>query len=565
MATFARPNLLGIIRSCRKASCFVGISSLIALLLLYVELTYPLIIARLIDGGSSTEPIKKSVIILSCLLAIRAIASAFQSFLLEISGSEYIGAIRLRTVRNSVGAPFAVAMRRVSDEVVSIVVNDTAALRQVLSTGIGTTLYEVIKLLCAATIMMHLNARLGVIMLVAAPITTLSWRSIVPKLSSQSESIQAHISKLGAALGEVWRNFIAVKSYGCEIAEAQRIGVEIGAVVDAERHLARSRTGLDALTDLLSSGSLVVLLGAGVWQIRAHELTSGILIAFIFYAQHVNHSMSGLAKIVKDAATALGASRSVEALLHESALVKQETPSAGKVTDLDAIKRSVSVDFHDVSFSYGAKRVLERLSLSVGAGEWVVLEGPNGVGKTTILNLVMTLMPPDSGEIKIDGMNTKILPPEYVRRLVSYVPQHPYLLNRSIRENLLIGRADATADDLEMAIDAVGLKEYVENLQCGINTIIGEAGLKLSGGERQKLMIARAWLRQSPLLVLDEPSNNLDRESVKDLKERLSRAFAGRTVVISTHDESLLELANRVVSLNHRISPNENGYQYACR
>ncbi|HEU0249282.1 MAG TPA: thiol reductant ABC exporter subunit CydD [Solirubrobacteraceae bacterium] len=229
-----------------------------------------------------------------------------------------------------------------------------------------------------------------------------------------------------------------------------------------------------------------------------------------------------------------------------------EKPSApyGTCTDIpDPATTALSVE--DLHFTYPDRneRALEHVSLTIEPGETLALAGPSGCGKSTLLAVLLGFLVPDSGSARVGDVEIAALDPDAWRRRIAWVPQRPHLFARSIAENVRLGRGDASQEEVSAAIAAAGLADVVEGLPDGLATVLGEHGAGLSAGERQRLALARAFLRDSPLLLLDEPTANLDWHTEQEVLETVARLAHGRTVLLVAHRPALLELADRVLRL----------------
>lgn len=232
------------------------------------------------------------------------------------------------------------------------------------------------------------------------------------------------------------------------------------------------------------------------------------------------------------------------------AVLEQPLAARGTSTDIpDPAVADLVIDGLRVSYPGRGEAALEDVSLTVQAGEVLALVGPSGCGKSTLLGVLLGLVAPAHGSVRIGGRDLAELDPDAWRAKLAWVPQRPHLLATSIAENVRISRGDASTEEVLAAITAAGLAEVVAKLPQGIHTVLGDHGAGLSAGERQRLALARAFLRDSPLLLLDEPTANLDGETEHEVLESVRRLSEGRTVVLVAHRPALLTLADRVLSL----------------
>jgi len=244
----------------------------------------------------------------------------------------------------------------------------------------------------------------------------------------------------------------------------------------------------------------------------------------------------------------LPASREIFALLDTA----PEVVEAAAPVPVASIKHPPGLRFEDISFGYAerSERALDGFSLSVAPGERVALVGRSGAGKTTIVSLLLRFFELEHGRILIGGRDIRELALTELRGLVGVVAQDTYLFHGSVRDNLLLGRADASAEQLEAAARAARAHEFICALPDGYDTVVGERGLKLSGGERQRIAIARALLKDAPILVLDEPTSSVDAANEAEIQRALDELTRGRTTLLIAHRLSTVRDADRIVVLD---------------
>ena len=235
------------------------------------------------------------------------------------------------------------------------------------------------------------------------------------------------------------------------------------------------------------------------------------------------------------------------------AVLEAPAPPRGTRTDFpDPALAGLTVEGLRVSYPGRSEPALDGLSLTVNEGEVLALVGPSGCGKSTLLSVLLGLVTPELGSVRVGGVDLAELDLDAWRARLAWVPQRPHLFKASIAQNVRLGRPGASTDEVRAAIEAAGLTDAVRKLPAGLDTVLGERGAGLSAGERQRVALARAFLRDAPLLLLDEPTANLDGETEREIVRTIGRLAEGRTVVLVAHRPALIGIADRVLCARPR-------------
>jgi ATP-binding cassette, subfamily B, bacterial len=372
---------------------------------------------------------------------------------------------------------------------------------------------------------------------------------IIGRLASRGQHLHRHFAGRAAAvtgnLTDVVANIGLVRAFGAAAREQKRLSRDI------EHEMSAQRASLRALERLrLFHAVAVFMVTAGVlsWSVmlwRAGTITTGDVVLTTTLGFTVLHASRDLAMAMVDLMqhfAKLNEAIQVLGLPHEM----QDAPEATALVNARG-----SVAFERVSFSYPNRRVvLQDFNLRIARGEKVGLVGRSGAGKSTLLALLQRFYDPDFGRVLIDGQDVAKITQHSLREAIAIVQQDISLFHRSVLENLRYSRPEATDEEVYSAADAAGCTEFIRRLPQGFHTVVGERGLKLSGGERQRLAIARAFLRDAPIILLDEATSALDSESERAVQEALVRLFKGRTVIAIAHRLSTLAMFDRIVVLD---------------
>jgi ATP-binding cassette, subfamily B, bacterial len=401
---------------------------------------------------------------------------------------------------------------------------------------------SLLYLTVSVVVMFRLEWRLALAVVAFAPLPALlgGWAS--KEQMKREKGLLERWTRVFARFNEVLTGIVVVKSFVMEEQEKRRF---LNGVDDANRlvvsGVARD-SKVNGARNLLMTVARLLALGVGGTLVMNDHITLGTLIAFVSYLGGVFapvQTLTGMYQTVRRASVAL------ESVL--SILDAQD--SLGDAPDArDAGNIRGEVEFKDVSFRYRADRpVLENVSLHVAPGEMVAFVGPSGGGKSTMMALLQRLYDPTSGAIHIDGSDIRTLKQRSLRGQIGVVLQDGSLFSDTVRDNIAFGRPDASLEEIQEAAKAANAHEFIMNLPKGYDTPVGERGSKLSGGERQRIAIARALLKDAPILVLDEATSALDAEGEEKVQEALARLTQGRTTFVIAHRLATVTSADRII------------------
>jgi ATP-binding cassette, subfamily B, bacterial len=401
-----------------------------------------------------------------------------------------------------------------------------------------TLLYLALSVLAMA----RLDWRLSLVVLVFTPLPALIGARAAPEQSQRERRLVERWSSIYSRFNEVLSGIATVKSFAMEDAEQRRFLQGVREGFDIVRQGVRKDTRNGVLRTLAGTLARLVAIGMGgvlVWQ---GEITLGTLVAFLGYigglfgpVQNLTNSYQSLRRASVSLETIFGILDARDAVGDEPDAVELPRPQG-------------RVSFQDVCFWYReGSPVLRGISLEVNPGEKVALVGPSGSGKSTLASLIQRLYNPTSGQILVDGQDIRWLTQRSLRRQISVVQQDPHLFNDTVRANIAYGRPDASDPEIEAAARAANAHDFILGLPQGYQTTVQERGAGLSDGQRQRIAIARALLKDSPLVVLDEPTSALDTGSEVAIREALATLLKGRTAFIIAHRVSTVVNADRIV------------------
>lgn len=403
---------------------------------------------------------------------------------------------------------------------------------------------SIVYLVISLYIMFKLDARLSFIVLFFAPLPAIIGMWAADEQTRRERALVDRWTRIFSRFNEVLSGILTVKSFATEETEKKKFmtGVE-----GANRMVLRgvgTDTWVGAAKNTIGILAKVFALGAGGYLVIKDEITAGTLIAFLGYAAGLFGPVQGLTSVyqtIRKATVSLGIIFSIiDAQDHMT-----DAPHAKPVKALQG-----EVIFEGVSFSYnGRTPVLNSIDLHIEAGESVALVGPSGAGKSTIAALLQRLHDPTSGSVRIDGVDLKDIKQRSLRERIGVVSQDALLFNDTVMHNIAYGKPDAAIAEVIEAARAANAHDFIMRLPKGYDTVIGERGGLLSAGERQRLSIARAIIKDPPILILDEATSSLDAESEMFVQEALERVMLGRTTLIIAHRLSTVVNADRILVL----------------
>ncbi|MDX1952384.1 MAG: ABC transporter ATP-binding protein [Verrucomicrobiota bacterium] len=394
-------------------------------------------------------------------------------------------------------------------------------------------------------IMIDLNWRLAAMVLCFAPLPAIIAAFAAPEQVRRERSLMDQWAKIYSRFNEVLSGIVTVRSFAMEDAEKKRFLKEVG---EANRVVVKGvglDTGFSAATNMVITLARIAATGMGGYYILRGEITVGTLVAFLGYVGGLFGPVQGLSGIYQ---TVQKATVSLDEIF--SILDVQEhlgdSPDAQEITNVRG-----HVVFESVKFNYELRErpLLDGINLNVTPGQTVAIVGPSGSGKTTLMALLMRFYDPKQGRILLDGMDLRKLKQSSLRKNIGVVLQDPLLFNDTVRNNIAYGRPNASRAEVETAAKAANAHDFIMHLPDKYETVVGERGSRLSVGERQRVTIARALIKNPPIIILDEATSALDAESEGLVQDALDRLMKGRTTFVIAHRLSTVVHADKIIVL----------------
>jgi ABC-type multidrug transport system fused ATPase/permease subunit len=436
-------------------------------------------------------------------------------------------------------------------DIMSRLGGDVAAIETLVLTGVNMALTYTFQIVFFAGMLFYLDWRLALAAFVAAPGFLLVARGLAGRIQAAARELRRRSGSIGAVAEESLGNLALVQAYDRQAAEVSRYRRENLGAFSAQMVATRLEALFGPLSDLVELVGVLLVMGFAVWELTNGRLTLGELLVFVAYLSQLYGPVAGFGGLWNSVSSAgAGAERIIEVLDQEPGVSEPDLPAP-----LARARGALALD--EVTFTYpGTDRpALHGIDLRIAPGEKIAVVGGSGAGKTTLTKLLLRFYDPDGGRITLDGHDVRDLSLGDLRRNVTAVLQETLVFDGTVADNIRWGRPDATDEQVEQSARAADAHRFISDLPAGYATRVGQRGRLLSGGQRQRLAIARAMIRDAPVLLLDEPTTGLDAESTERVLEPLRRLTAGRTTIIISHNLLTVVDADRIVFLQDgRIS-----------
>ena len=507
----------------------------------------PGFLTQLINKVNSMNPqpllIWISAIVL-ILIAIKGLTFYTQRLIMEVIGQRVIRDLRdqLFTKIQHMSLDFFSNTR--VGELVSRLTYDIYVIRHAFTEGIADSVYYSFQLLLYLGIVLFINFKLALFVLVFLPGISWPLLKLGKRLRKISRQIQGKMADLNSRMQEAFVSMNIVKAFSMEKEEVKRFKALNRDFYKLILKSMRRTLFLNPATEFIAGAGGIAVLVIGGREVIQGRMSFGVFVYFLGALMALMKPVKRLIKVYNFNQVAMAAVERVFEIIEKEPTVR-ESESA---IDLPLPRKDIV--FENVWFKYEEDFVLKGINLKVNMGEIVCLVGPSGAGKTTLLSLLLRFYDPTEGRILIDGVDLRDVRIDSLRRYVGLVTQEPVLFNDTVYNNIAYGMKDKSPQEVEQAAKIANAHEFIVRLPQGYDTVIGERGVKLSGGEKQRIAIARAVLKNPPILILDEATAQLDADSELKVQEAIQRLIQNRTVFLIAHRLSTARRADRIVVMD---------------
>jgi subfamily B ATP-binding cassette protein MsbA len=474
----------------------------------------------------------------------KGIAEFFGNTLVQYSGIAGVTDLRNQVYAKVVRQPIGFFQHNPTGRVISTVINDVERVRNAFSDSLAAGFRHIFTLFFLVVVLLATNWKMTIGSVVLLPLVFWPVRTLGTRIRRSTEKIQSRIGELSQILQETVSGNRVVKAFGMEDFEIEKFRSSARQLLREGLRWIRASAATSPLMDLLGAVVIVLLLMYARVQIKQGAMTAPIFFTFVYALLKSYEPVKGMGTVYQQFEQSFGASAKVFEYL---GLVEEpaEEPGAHVLPPFSQI-----VEFDRVSFGYDPETpILREVSLKARAGEVVAIVGSSGAGKTTLVNLLPRFYAVNSGALRLDGMDVREVTLRSLREQMAIVTQETILFNDTVWNNICYGRPGLPKERVESAAKAALAHDFIHELPQGYQTVLGDRGQRLSGGQRQRIAIARAILKDSPILILDEATSELDSESEMLVQRALSNLMMGRTAFVIAHRLSTIRRADKIVVL----------------
>ena len=500
-------------------------------------------LSGIVEGSKFTLVVEASCAIV--LIAVcGGLFSYSQIFITSSIGYKMVYALRRELFAHLQRLSLSFHNHARSGDLMTKIGGDTNTLKDVFAESILRFFSQALEVIGMLAIMLALNWKVGLIPLATMPLLCFSLFHLYRKTKASVKKQKRQEGKVASRMTEVLSAIPLVQAFAREKYEEEKFDAVTAKTLQESIRIARLEAAATRSSQIITALGTAAAVLFGALQVLHERMLPGELVLVVAYLNNLYKPLRGVAKLSTDFSKAMASVDRISEILDIEPEIKDSLDA------IEADRFRGEIVFDNVSFDYGdGKDVLKKVSFAVSPGQRIALVGVSGAGKSTIVSLILRLYEPQAGAIFIDGTDIRQFRRESLRRQIGIVLQDSILFGATIRENIAYGKPEASLEEIVSAARAANADEFIRELEDGYDSVLGERGATLSGGQQQRIAIARALIRDAPILILDEPMTGLDVESEAKVREALDRLMAGKTCLMITHDLQSVEDADQVLVL----------------
>ncbi|MEJ5300649.1 MAG: lipid A export permease/ATP-binding protein MsbA [Thermodesulforhabdaceae bacterium] len=516
--------------------CMIGFSAFTALAAYLIK--------PVMDDIFFHKDINRLLMVPALILIVFFIKGFFQwgsEYFIQVAGLSIVADLRTKLFSHLVFMPVSFFDNKAGGELLSRITNDVQEIQEAVSRAVTGIVRDVFTIIGLTFVIFYQNWRLALIAMVVLPVAFYPLFIFGKFLKKFAHKSQQGMGQLASIIHETFRGIRIVKAFCREKQEIQKFNHRNREFLSYAKKLAWIDSMASPLMECIGSIGIASIIGYGGYQVITGKATPGAFFSFLGALIMIYRPVKGLSRMNTFIQRGLASLERVYSILDQPNSIS-DAPGSKQIEHVKGC-----VEFRNVVFSYdGVTPALSNVSFRVEPGEVAALVGPSGSGKTTLVNLIARFYDVTEGAILIDGHDIRSLRIDSLRRHIAIVTQQNFLFNDTVRNNIAYGKEDASEEEIVQAAKLAYAYDFIMQLPNGFDTIVGEQGIRLSGGEQQRLCIARAILKNAPILIMDEATSSLDSEAEKEVQKALENLMAGRTTFIIAHRLSTIQRATKI-------------------
>lgn len=513
-----------------------------------IVLAFPYTVGKLIDVATgklngNLFTIEKITIYLFAILIVQALFSFLRVYLFSIVSENAIADIRIKLYQKTLHLSNSFYDKNRVGELMSRISSDVSQLQDSLSTTLAEFFRQICVLIVGTTLIFYNSPKLSIFMFATFPVLVVVAIVFGRFIKKMSKNTQQKLADTNIIVEETLQAINVVKVFTNQLFEVNRYKKSINEVVETAIKTSIYRGAFISFIIFALFGGIVLVLWYGASLVSSGEMTTGDLTSFVIYTTFIGASVGGLGELYGQIQKSMGAANRVVEILEE----------AEEVNSGDVEFKNDNIYFENIYFQYPTREeqiVLDNISFNIQKGKQTAIVGESGSGKSTLAQLLMRFYNLEKGNIKIGNTEISDFELSSYRGSIAYVPQDVMLFGGSIRENIMYGNLQASEEEMIAAAKNAFAYDFIQNLPEKFETIVGERGTKLSGGQRQRIAIARAMLKNAPILILDEATSALDNNSEHQIQQALHNLMLDKTAIVIAHRLSTIQNADKIIVLS---------------